>query len=160
MKQQKPRIYQIDFQQILKTSAIPILSFLIFGSLFCYDIKTENSSSIQILAFVIFLIFTTGIYIFLLFNHLRIARQTVLKIVNRQININQFEKSATINFEDIKEIIEFSTAKLPWSRLIIWEINTTNNHHYRISSLTISKSEFERFFWNKIETKTKLFPSF
>jgi hypothetical protein len=58
---------------------------------------------------------------------------------------------------DIREVFEYSTRRLPWSSIAKWVIKN-NDREFEVSSLTISKLDFERYFWNKTKDKVSLFP--
>ena len=117
----------------------------------------RDLSGKDILVWTSFFIFAVGIFIILFFNHLALARQTELKISTRSFEIIQGNQSYSCDLTDIKEIIEYSTGRLPWSSIAKW-VMKAGDREFVISSLTISKSNFDRHFWNKKNEKVSLFP--
>jgi hypothetical protein len=127
--------------------------------------KVGKSSHLKLMDFIFWaflFVFTVGLFLYLFFNHLPFARYTELAITQQgsvvnQITITHGSVRYTTDYVDIKEVIEYSTAKLPWSSIIKWEI-ITKDYQIFISSLTISQYNFERIFWDKIKQKTHLLP--
>jgi hypothetical protein len=126
--------------------------------LFFARFKTVNESKpVDVLVFVFFLIFFVGIFVFLFFNHLALARKTELVIEGQQLTIVNDGKAEIISSSDILSIKEYTANRLPWGSVIKWNI-AVKEKEYIISSLTISRLNFERHFHIKIETKTSLVP--
>jgi fumarate reductase subunit C len=149
------RLITLWFLPLFFTALIMVLLYL----------KVGKSSGLKFLDFIIWallFVFTVGLFLYLFLNHLPFARHTELAITRQGSIVNEIKITLgdiiyTTDYADIKEVIEYSTAKLPWSSIIKWEIITKDNQII-ISSLTISKYNFERIFWNKIKEKTHLFP--
>lgn len=94
----------------------------------------------------------------ILLNHYKYSKETILEIVNKTVTIHSGDESETFNFDEIKNITEYHAYKgTPFGVLEYWRIETIT-HIFYISGLVISKSDFDRFFWNKIEEKTKVWP--
>lgn len=155
--------YKLDGMRLLNLWILPIL-FLIFvfaafhfkyGSIFRLQLTS-------VIALIFFIIITTGVFIFLFLNHLPLAKQTELTIIGsaivKEIQIVQGTVAYTIPFGEIEEVIEYSTAGLPWSAIVKWKIIAKGNQII-ISSLCISRRNFERYFFNRITSKPDLFPA-
>ena len=113
---------------------------------------------IDIIAWTLYFIFTVGIFAFLFFNHLPLARKSELVIIGKTFQIIQGDNFYLVNFSDIENIVEYSANRLPWGYIMKWKIKT-NNTEILISSLTISQLNFERHFYTKIKHETKLLPT-
>lgn len=135
-----------------------LLSGLILLFLYSKFDSFKDLSGEDILVWTLFFIFSVGIFVFLFFNHLSLARQTELVITTKTLKIIQRGQAYSCDMKDIKEVIEYSTGRLPWSSIIKWIIKA-GDREFVISSLTISKLNFERHFWNKTKDKTSLFPT-
>lgn len=150
--------YKFDNIRIIKLWLLPVLfTVLIFVFLSLKFDSINDFSGMDILVWTLFSIFSMGIFIYLFLNHLSLARQTELVISTRTFKIIQGKQSYSYDLHEITEVIQYSTAHLPWSSIIKWTLKT-NDREFVISSLTISKLNFERYFWNKTEDKTSLFP--
>lgn len=112
----------------------------------------------EAIAWTLFFIFAVGLFVFLFFNHLPIARQTELSVKGKTFQIIQNKHCYSANFDDIKEIVEYSSKKLPWGFIMKWKIKVANNEIV-VSSLTISQFNFKRHFHNKIKHKVSLLPT-
>lgn len=112
----------------------------------------------DIIAWTLFFTFAVGLFVFLFFNHLSLARQTELCVVGKTFQIIQGGKSYSASFDDIQEIIEYSSKKLPWGFIMKWKIKSKYNEII-VSSLTISQLNFERHFHNKIKHKVSFLPT-
>jgi hypothetical protein len=134
-----------------------ILCALMFVLIYSKIGSGQEFSAKDIFGWVFFFIFSAGIFIFLFVNHLPLARQTELILSNKTLKIVQQGQSYSCNLSDIKEVFEYSTGRLPWSSIAKWIIKT-DDREFVVSSLTISKLNFERYFWNKTKDKTSLFP--
>jgi hypothetical protein len=110
------------------------------------------------IAWGLFVLFAVGVFVYLFFNHLPLARQTQLIIEGKTIKCSQAGHDWQVKVSDIEEIIEYSANRLPWSYIMKWTIKA-GNKQITISSLTISQSNFERHFYNKITHKTSFFPT-
>ena len=124
--------------------------------------NTFQLQFIDIVVGVLIFVYSVGLFIYLFFNHLPLAKQTELAISRQgafvnQIKITQGGNIFSTNYNDIKEVIEYSSVKLPWSSIVKWVIITKDNQ-IMISSLTISQNNFERNFWDKINQKPHLLP--
>ena len=150
--------YKYDTARFINLWLLPVLlTVLIFVVLYSKFNSLRDLSVSDILFWIFFLLFSVGIFIFLYFNHLPLARQTELIISSKTFEIIQRSQSYSCDLGDIKEVIEYSTGRLPWSSIAKWIIKT-NDREFVISSLTISKLNFERHFWNKTKDKTSLLP--
>lgn len=116
-----------------------------------------NLTPTEIIAWTLFFIFAVGLFVFLFFNHLQFARQTELTVNGKTFKIIQGDHSYSANFDDIEEIIEYSSKKLPWGFIMKWKIKVADNEIV-VSSLTISQFNFESHFHNKIKHKVSLLP--
>jgi hypothetical protein len=157
MIKRKEKTYRLNFLRILATSLIPIFGLVFSCFLVFYKFKKADVNLLDLTSLVLFLTYTTGIYLFIFFNHLPTARQTRLEVTNKEIFIIQNGKKIKIIPDQIEEISECSTMRLPWSSLKLWRIKTVEEK-FNVTSLIISPREFERYFWNKIRSKTKVFP--
>ena len=150
--------YSLNFFRLLGVWSLPLLSLVLILFLFFARFKTVNESKpVDVLVFVFFLIFFVGIFVFLFFNHLALARKTELVIEGQQLTIVNDGKAEIISSSDILSIKEYTANRLPWGSVIKWNI-AVKEKEYIISSLTISRLNFERHFHIKIETKTSLVP--
>lgn len=150
--------YRFDTARCINLWLVPgLLCVLMFGFLFSRIDSWGDVSARDMLGWVLFFTFSTGIFIFLFFNHLPLARQTELIISDETFKIVQGEQSYSCDLSDIKEVFEYSTGRLPWSSIAKWIIKT-GDREFKVSSLTISKLNLERHFWNKTKDKTSLFP--
>jgi hypothetical protein len=150
--------YHFNLSRFLSLWSLPIillamLTFLFFSK---YE-KLNEAKSVQLLALSLFMLFCVGPFAFLFFNHLPLARRTMLIIKDKILYILIDGQQEKIEFLEIKNITEYSTAKLPWSSIRKWIISA-NEKEYVISSLTISNLNFERHFYDKIETKVSFLP--
>ena len=105
----------------------------------------------------IFLFVSIVPFTILFVDHISLAMKTKLALTNKLIIITQGGEVNTHDLKDIKKVIEYSTQRFPWSSIVKWEI-ATDEKTYKISSLTISKLDFGRYFFNKIDYKIKVFP--
>ena len=69
----------------------------------------------------------------------------------------QGDHSFSANFDDIQEIVEYSSKKLPWGFIMKWKIITADREVV-VSSLTISQFNFESQFHNRIKHEVSLLP--
>lgn len=150
--------YRLNTLRIINLWFFPTLMFIL--CLFAFFSKfnsLHDARVIDIVGLTFLLVFSVGIFVFLFFNHLPIARHTKLIVKSKQITIIQGEKEAVIDFDSITKIEEYTANRLPWGRIVKWCISS-NGKIYTISSLTISQLNFERHFHNKTDSKTNLFP--
>lgn len=151
--------YKLNTTRLINLWFLPF--FILILTLFIFFSKFDNlhqARKIEIIAFTFFLIFFVGIFVFLFLNHLKIAIRTELIVKGKQLILIQGEKEETVDFNDITQIREYTANRLPWGRIIKWCL-TANGNTYTISSLTISQLNFERYFYDKIESKTTFFPT-
>lgn len=155
--------YKFDTARLINLWIFPVFIFLVIIVLLYSNItKPSQLQFVDIVVGAIMFIYAVGFFIYLFLNHLPLAKQTELAItrqgtVVKQIKIIQGHNIFTTNYNDIKEVIEYSTVKLPWSSIVKWVIITKDNQ-IMISSLTISQNNFERNFWDKIKQKPHLLP--
>jgi len=150
--------YEINLLRILIVLSYPlifvtlILLFLILKYQSTQELSYETSTITAILLFLCLVPF------FILFiNHIIYANKTKLIISNKIIIIIQDGEKNVYDLSDIKKVIEYSTRRFPWSTIVKWELITIDKT-YKISSLTISKLNFGRYFYNKIDYQIKVFP--
>jgi hypothetical protein len=150
--------YHFNLFRFLSLWSLPIFFLAMFTFLFFskYE-KLNEAKPVHLLALSLFMLFCLGPFAFLFFNHLTLARHTTIVIKDKMLCIQIYGEEELIDFLEIKNITEHSTAKLPWSSIRKWTISA-NEKEYVISSLTISKLNFERHFYDKIETKVSLLP--
>ncbi len=138
---------------------MPLFFLALF--LFLFFSKYENISKakpVVIIGFTLLILFSVGIFAFLFFNHLPLARQTELIIDGKRLTIVREGKEESIHFSEITGIKEYTAKKLPWGFIMKWCL-TAKGKEYVISSLTISQLNFERHFHDKTETKVSVFPT-
>ena len=151
--------FKINALRIISLFIIPALIILIFlFILFIGPRKESPGKLINILIVSLLGLFILGVFIFLFVNHLNFAKTTELTFINKELYIYQNDIKEKVNFSDIEKITEYSTSKLPWSTIMFWRLKT-NKKEYLISSLTISKFNFDGYFHNKIEQIPTFFPT-
>lgn len=151
--------YKFDFSRLVNLWLLPVL-FIVITLVFIFSKYNsfEDLSAKDILGLTFFFLFSAGAFIILFFNHLPIAKKTELIITNNTLEITQGDDKYSCNLAEIEEVVEYSTGRLPWSSIAKWIIKV-NDREFVISSLTISKLNFERHFWNHTKDKTSLFPT-
>ena len=150
--------YKFDNARLINLWLLPVLfTILIIVILYSKFDSLRDISVIDSLVWAFFFMFSVGIFIFLYFNHLPLARQTELIVSSKTFEIIQGSESYSCSLGDITQVTEYSTARLPWSSIAKWKVKA-NDREFVISSLTISKLNFERYFFNKTNQKTSLFP--
>jgi len=153
MKENK---YKLDILRLFSLWFTPIITIAIF--LYFTSESISTLKSIQILPIAMLFSICIVPFLFLFINHLLKEKNTELKIGNDEITISRDGKKETVIFSDILNINQYSTYRMPWSSIIKWEIITAKKK-YTVSSLSISKLNFERYFLNKIKYKTDFFPT-
>lgn len=151
--------YKFNTTRLISLWLLP--TFFTFLILFLFYSKVDGIKNLTltgIIAWTLFFIFAVGLFVFLFFNHLPVARQTQLIIVDKTLQIIQGDRSYSANFSDIEEIVEYSSKKLPWGFVMKWKIKIADKEIV-VSSLTISQFNFERHFHNKIKHKVSLLPT-
>jgi hypothetical protein len=151
--------YKFGKERVLSIWLLPVIITLI--TIFSFYTKIESQRNISVtdlLAWIIFSLFAVGIFIILFFNHLRLARHTELEITQKSFAIIQYSKSYSFELSEITEIIEYSTGRLPWSSIAKWSLKV-GEREFIISSLTISKPNFDRHFYNKKKQIDSFFPT-
>lgn len=59
---------------------------------------------------------------------------------------------------DIEKVIEYRAPnKAPWGNIKYWQMKIEGNDFW-VSSIVISKLNFDRFFWNKIKEEKFVWP--
>ena len=150
--------YKFNTTRLINLWFIPTLLTTLFFALFYLKFdRLQYLSYKDIIVWGLIFICFAGVFIFLFINHLQLARQTELIIQGKTFKIIQGVHSYSGDLSTIKEIIQYSTGRLPWSSIIKWKIKT-GDREFVISSLTISKLNFERHFNNKIKDKTSFMP--
>lgn len=151
--------YKFDTIRLINLWLLPtFFTALIIVLFYSKFDKFSQPKLIDIIAWSLLFVFAVGLFIFLFFNHISFARQTELVFFDKQLQLFQGDKSSAIDFKDIKEIIEYSSKKLPWGHIMKWKIVTTDKE-FVVSSLTISQFYFEKYFWGKIKHKVSLLPT-
>ena len=105
------------------------ISFLFLIVYFIY-LKFDSVGAfmlIDIIVWTLYLIFTVGIFAFLFFNHLPLARKSELVIIGKTFQIIQGDNSYLVNFSDIENIVEYSANRLPWGYIMKWKIKTVSS---------------------------------
>ena len=153
--------YRINPFRLLSTFLYPVicLIFVLF-ILFIPISKYESSQklSYEIITITCILLFNCFVPFNILFvNHFLYAKKTELFLSNSIIEITQAGQTIIYDLKDIQKVNEYSTENLPWSSIVKWEIITSKGA-YIISSLTISRLDFGRYLYNKIDYKSKVFP--
>jgi hypothetical protein len=131
---------------------------LIFVLLYLKFDSLRDFSVTDIFAWTIYFIGTVGVFSFLFFNHLPLARQTELIIRGKTFEIIQRNQSFLFDVSEVSEVIEYSTPRLPWSSIVKWTLKA-GSKEFTISSLTISQFNFEKHFYDKIKHETSLLPT-
>lgn len=111
----------------------------------------------NMIALGIFFIAAVGPFAFLFFNHLALAKKTVITIADKNIQITQAGTNFSASFDEIKTITEYSSKSTPWSYIMKWKLQTATQE-VTISSLTISKYNFHNHFGNKIVHEATVLP--
>lgn len=111
----------------------------------------------NMIALGIFFIAAVGPFAFLFFNHLSLAKKTVLTIDNNNIQVAQADQLFSASLDEIKTITEYSSKNTPWSFIIKWHIQTATQE-VTVSSLTISKYNFHNYFSRKIVHEPTVLP--
>ncbi len=151
--------YIFNASRLITLWLLPI--FFTFLILFFIYLKFDSINELtltDIIAWTLFSIFAIGFFVFLFFNHLSSAKQTELIVFDKTFKIIQGDYSNLISFDEIKEIVEYSSNKLPWSLIMKWKIKLSEREII-ISSLTISQFNFQRHFYDKIKHETSLLPT-
>jgi len=106
----------------------------------------------------VFLLTPVLVYSVLLFKHhsnygkqLLVLSDDQLICLDKEVICHQFLLT------EIDFITEYSTNRLPWSRLCIWEFTLKDGRNMKISSVLITKSSFEQNFTIE-KVKPSLFP--
>jgi hypothetical protein len=123
-------------------------------------LKINGTTGFKLVDYFVWLflfLFFAGVYVFLFINHFSLARNTEVFITYRDFEIVQNGKKIQGSFNDIQHIMEYNARRLPWMSIIKWEI-TVGSQKIILSSLTISKSSFDRYFYNKIDEQFAFFP--
>ncbi len=157
--------YELDKARIFNLWLMPAtFSTDILVAFFSRYKSVPQITVVEVVVWTGLMICVLGVFVFLFFNHLPIAKQTKLLvigvgIVDKEIQITQGGTLFKMRFSEIKDVIEYSTStRLPWSPIIKWEIISTS-HQVTLSSLTISSGNFERHFWNKIRWEKDSLPT-
>jgi hypothetical protein len=151
--------YKFSIIRFFELWILPI-SLTFFIAFIIYD-RFDNINGlalIESIAWVLFIIYAVGIFVYLFLNHLPFARKTQLIILDKTFQVKEKENLYSSKICDITEIIEYSTSKTPWGSIMKWKIKTIDKEII-ISSLTISQTSFHRHFWNKITERTTVLPT-
>ncbi len=155
--------YTLNFTRLISLISFQIL-FLAFVGLLVFE-KINSNVEIDIsmiIAFIFLILWIFGVFIVLFVNHFKLGRNTVIKVLAgkfpiKTITIHQNSSIYVFQLTEIKEIVEYSTHRHPWSGIKKWLIITDKNEIW-ISSLTISSFKFELYFNDKIQVKHTLIP--
>lgn len=118
--------------------------------------QPSNMSWVDIIVWALLWFGFVGIFVFLFFNHLPHARRTEVVMTRSTFQIIQNGEEYSCGRDEITEVIERSTYRIPWSHVIKWTIKT-KDREFVISSLIISRLTFESYFWNKTRHVTAFF---
>lgn len=144
------RIISLWLLPLFSASPVPYILFSKYDNIF-------QIPAVEIMVWTLFLVYACGIFAFLFFNHLRSEKETKLIITGKTYQLIQGEVIYSWRYDQVEEIIEYSTGIFPWSLLMKWKVRTRDNEFF-ISSLTISSSDFEDHFRNKLRRRQVLFP--
>lgn len=149
------QIFKWNGYRIIYYSIMPLI-FL--SALIYFHSFTSYKNWLQPILMTIFLLAPVIIYCYLLMKHLLVFRDQILVLDSEQFIVFQKEIIlAQFALKDITLITEYSTNRLPWSRIIIWKLTLMDGRIIKISSVLITKSSFEKNF--KIDKfKPSLFP--
>ncbi|MFN5135309.1 MAG: hypothetical protein ACK5DG_08320 [Chitinophagaceae bacterium] len=144
--------YKFDIERVVGLCLLPFffgcLSILIlYSKLTDYE---DPITVIDVLAYFLFFIFTTGVFIFLFFRYFSSEKNKVLTVTDDVVTIDDKSKTISIKLKEIESINEFHAGRLPWGHLRKWEF-VTANEKFIVSSLTISWLNFHRHFGDKIQ---------
>lgn len=131
---------------------LPALIFLVGG------ILINDLSSLSLVVLFIFLLSLFMAYCYLFINHYKIASPAQLVIGNHQMTITGNNETITILLNEISAIKEYSSGRRSfWSNILFWTFEA-NGKTFTVSSLTISQSNFERYFYNRTTQVYRFFP--
>lgn len=152
--------YKFDVERVVSLWLLPFLFGILVLILFIFKVLDYDDpiTLVDVLVYLCLLIFSTGIFIFLFFNHLSYAKNVELITSDSEIEIIRNEKSVIIQVKNIEAIYEYYARRLPWSGIRKWIFVTTDDEVV-VSSLTISWLDFHRLFSKKIVDKDFLFPT-
>ncbi len=129
-----------------------------FIVLLYYFLFAEHKDGLQPYFMTGFLLSPVLIYTVLLSIHF--IKYRYKSILYGQVLVGIIEKGKiieVIEHNSILSIIEYSTNRLPWSRICIWKLTLNDGRIIKISSVLITKRSFEKNF--KIDRKKpSLFP--
>ncbi len=151
--------YKFSIIRFFELWILPILlTFFITFIIYSRFDNVNELTFIESIAWVLFFIYTVGIFIYLFLNHYPFAKKTQLIILDKTFQVKEKENLYSSKICDITEIVEYSTSKTPWGFIMKWKIKTIDKEII-ISSLTISQTSFHRHFWNKIIERTTVLPT-
>lgn len=153
--------YKFNISRCVSIALVPFLFTILICIVIYQDASHNRPPSLKdILIWSGFFLCGVGFFVFLFVNHLPIALKTDIAItgtINKIVEIKQGTQHYYVDFSDIEKIIEYSTSRFPWSSIVLWKLSFQSKE-ITISSLTVSRLNFERHFHNKIIQKTKFFP--
>ena len=137
--------YRLSTTRLLNIFLVPTITILIIVLIPILKYGSVSKISYEAITIMVILLFISILpFAFLFFNHLQLAISTELFFSN--------------NSSDGLKVTEHSTRRFPWSAIVKWEIYTSKKT-YKISSLSISRLSFERYFYNKTDHIIKVFPT-
>lgn len=153
----KKEIYLSTIGRLLSLWILPLI-VLAFASWLFIDFTSSLRNSFRYVWLFLFFFPSFCFFAFLFFNHLKHANQTRLTIfIDKEMIIEQYGRRQQLSFSEIQEITERSISKFLWSGVFYWKIKTVDQV-FIISSLTISRANFERYFYNRTDQQTDFFP--
>jgi len=156
--------FKFNFHRIVSLWSLPVFFIGFIGLVFIADNKSlHNLESKELFAWTLFFVFSVGIFGLLFFNHLPLALRTELFFDRDVLELRQNDQSFKISLQKVVEVQEFSTnlkagwSKLPWSSVVLWKIITPTGNYF-VSSLTISKDDFNKYVPKDFHYRMRLFP--
>ena len=151
--------YRLSTTRLLNIFLVPTITILIIVLIPILKYGSVSKISYEAITIMVILLFVSILpFAFLFFNHLHLAISTELFFSNNSFTIKQEGHSETYKLSDGLKVTEYSTRRFPWSAIVKWEIYTSKKT-YKISSLSISRLSFERYFYNKTDHIIKVFPT-
>jgi hypothetical protein len=159
IKKVEGNIYKLNKKRTVSLLLTPVLYFgFMFLLFYLNDTSFREISSFELLVIVLVLLPFLAPFFYLFFNHLKLAKHSILVIKEKEITFICKKSINSFNFSEIIEIRQYCTYRLPWRDIVRWDL-ITKNGRYIISSLIISESEFDKYFFNKIEKLIMFMPT-
>lgn len=150
--------YKFTSNRLIALWFFPAFFLVLIGVLIYSKVSVGKELPVfNMVALSIFFIAAVGPFIFLFFNHLTLAKKTVMTIADKNIHITQGDVDFSVSMDEIKTVTEYSSKNTPWSFIMKWKIQTATRE-VTVSSLTISKYNFHNHFGNKIVHEPTVLP--